>query len=90
MPLPGDRRPALIGSDSWCFEVIDPLVTGGFIMPCHQELSMRYGIRIGESINSSQLADDDVFEFVFCLSPTAARGAIASNAPPLAMAQPMG
>jgi hypothetical protein len=33
-------------------------------MPSHQELSMRYDIRIGESLNTSKLADDDDFEFV--------------------------
>ena len=83
-----DRRPALIGSDSWCFEVVDPKLTRGFIMPCHQELSTRFGIRIGEGIPTNDLADDGVYEFVFCLSPLSARGAIACNTPPLALGQP--
>ena len=83
-----DRRPALIGSDSWCFEVVDPSVTRGFMMPCHQELSIRFGIRIGEAVPTDALADDGVYEFVFCLSPTPARGAVASNTPPLALGQP--
>jgi kynurenine formamidase len=84
-----DRRPALIGSDSWCFELTDPSVTGGFIMSCHQELSSRFGIRIGEAIPTNELADDGVYEFVFCLSPFPALGAVANNTPPLALGQPL-
>ncbi len=82
------KRPALIGSDSWCFEVIDDHVTHGYQMPCHQELSARFGIRIGEAIPTDQLADDGVYEFVFCLSPMPAKGAVSCNAPPLALGQP--
>ncbi|MGA7419667.1 MAG: cyclase family protein [Acidimicrobiales bacterium] len=83
-----DRRPALIGSDTWCFECVDPQLTNGCIMPCHQELSTRFGIRIGEGVPTNDLADDGVYEFVFCFSPLPARGAIASNTPPLALGQP--
>jgi kynurenine formamidase len=83
-----DRRPALVGSDSWCFESVDPELTKGCMMPCHQELSTRFGIRIGEAIPTDVLADDGVYEFVFCFNPFPARGAIASNAPPLALGQP--
>ncbi len=57
-------RPALIGSDTWGLEVLDPAVTGGNAFPCHQVLFMRYGIRIGESIVTEQLAEDGIFEFV--------------------------
>lgn len=81
------RRPALVASDTWCFEIIDPVVTAGYAMPCHQELSTRFGIRIGEAVRSDELAADRAYEFVFCLSPTLARGAVASNTPPLAIAQ---
>jgi kynurenine formamidase len=82
-----DRRPALIGSDSWCFESVDPRLTQGSIMVCHQELSNRFGIRVGEGIPTNDLADDGVYEFVFCLSPLPARGAIACNTPQLAIGQ---
>ena len=30
-------RPALVGADTWCFETIDPAVTGPLVTPCHQE-----------------------------------------------------
>ena len=43
-----DRRPALIASDSWGLEVLDPAVTGGNAFPCHQELLGKHGVRIGE------------------------------------------
>jgi kynurenine formamidase len=82
------RRPALLGSDTWCFETVDPDVVQGYTMACHQELSTRFGIRIGEAVPTDVLADAGIYEFVFCLSPTSARGAVASNTPPLALAQP--
>ena len=81
------RRPAIVASDSWCFEVIDPAVTAGHLMPCHQELSTRFGIRIGEAVPSHELIADGIHEFVFCFNPLKARGAVAGNAPPLALAQ---
>lgn len=80
------RRPALIGSDSWCFEVVDPSVTNGFVMACHQELSTRFGIRIAEAVRTDDLAEDRAYEFVFCFNPLPALGAVASNSPPMAMA----
>jgi kynurenine formamidase len=82
------RRPALLASDTWNFETIDPDVVSGYSMACHQELSTRFGIRIGEAVPTDVLADAGMYEFVFCLSPTLARGAVASNTPPLALAQP--
>ena len=39
------------------------------MMPCHQELSTRFGIRIGEAIPTNDLADDGVYEFIFCFNP---------------------
>lgn len=82
------RRPALVASDTWCFETVDPRVVHGATMACHQELSTRFGIRVGEAVPSDALADMGAYEFVFCLSPTSALGAVSSNTPPLALAQP--
>jgi hypothetical protein len=51
-------------------------------------LFMRYGIRIGESIVTEQLAEDGVFEFVYIYCPQYAQGATAGNTPPAALGQP--
>jgi kynurenine formamidase len=81
------RRPALVGSDTWCFEVIDPTLSDGHLVPCHQELGMRFGIRIIEAVRTDDLARDGVHDFVFAFNPLRARGAVASSAPPLALGQ---
>ncbi|HEX5266575.1 MAG TPA: cyclase family protein [Acidimicrobiales bacterium] len=79
-------RPALVGSDTWAFEVVAPAVRGRNISPCHQELFMRFGIRIAEGVRLDELAAAGVDRFVFCHSPLRAEGAIASSSPPMALA----
>lgn len=81
-------RPAIIGSDTWGLENLDPAVTGGNAFPVHQLLFMRYGIRIGEGIITQELVDDEVFEFVYLYIPMNAPGATAGNTPPAALGQP--
>ncbi|MQA04564.1 MAG: cyclase family protein [Streptosporangiales bacterium] len=87
----GERRPAIVGSDSWALEVVGNDVNNdGSAFPVHQELLMRYGVRIGESMVSDGLADDEVYEFVYIVTPQYAEGATAGNTPPAALAQPRG
>jgi len=81
-------KPALVGSDTWCFETLDPNVNGGNITAGHQELFMRFGIRIAESIPTCALVNDGVYDFVFCFNPQWAKGAVSASAPPLALGQP--
>jgi kynurenine formamidase len=82
-----DRRPAIIGSDSWALEVLgNPVVQAVF--PVHQELLVKNGIRIGEGIITDELAADGVYEFVYLTTPQYAKGATAGNAPPAALGQP--
>ena len=81
-------RPAIIGSDTWCFETTDPEVNGGHFTAAHQELFMRFGIRIGEAVPTCSLVDDGIYDFVFCFSPLRAKGAVSANTPPLALANP--
>ena len=83
-----DRRPALVGSDSWCFESVDPGIDQGMHDALPPGTVDRSGIRIAEGVPTNELADDGVYEFVFCFSPLPARGAISSNTPPLALGQP--
>lgn len=79
-------RPALVGADTWCFETIDPAVTGPLVSPCHQELFVRFGIRLGEALALDELADAGVTQFLFCHAPLPAERAVSSNAPAFAMA----
>jgi kynurenine formamidase len=82
-----DRRPAIIGSDSWALEVLgNPVVQAAF--PVHQELLVKHGIRIGEGVVTDELAADGVYEFVYLTTPQYAEGATAGNAPPAALGQP--
>jgi hypothetical protein len=84
----GQRRVAIVGSDTWGLENIDPAVTGGNAFSGHQVLFMRYGIRINESVVTDKLAEDGVFEFVYIVTPQYARGSTAGNTPPAALGQP--
>jgi len=79
-------RPALVGADTWGFEAIASAVRGGTFSMCHQELLMRYGVRIAEGLQLDDLAQAGVDRFVFCHSPLRAVGATASNSPPMAIA----
>lgn len=84
----GQFRPAIIGSDTWGLENLDPAVTDGNAFPGHQLLFMRYGIRIGEGIVTERLVEDGVFEFVYIVTPEFSMGATAGNTPPAALGQP--
>jgi len=82
-------RPALIGSDTWTLEVFgNPVNEDGAIIPVHQELLMRHGIRIGESYALDELAADRVYEFAFIVTPQYVEGATAGNTPPAALGHP--
>lgn len=84
-------RPALISSDTWALEVLGrPELTKGTAFAVHQELIMRHGIRIGESLMLEELAADKVYEFAYMASPQYAEGATCGNSPPVALAQPRG
>ncbi|ONI74786.1 cyclase [Actinosynnema sp. ALI-1.44] len=82
-------RPVLIGSDTWTLEVMgNPVNNDGAVIPVHQELLMRHGIRIAESYVLDQLAADRVHEFVFIVTPQFVEGATCGNTPPAALGQP--
>jgi kynurenine formamidase len=83
------HRPALIGSDTWALEVLGrPELTGPNAFPVHQELLMRHGIRIAESVVTDGLVEDGVYECVYIVTPQYAEGATAGNTPPAALAHP--
>ncbi|MEX2291750.1 MAG: cyclase family protein [Mycobacteriales bacterium] len=82
------RRPAIVGSDAWGFELLgnEDVIEAAF--PVHQELLAKEGIRIGEAIITDELAADGVHEFVYLYTPQYAKGATAGSSPPAALAQP--
>jgi kynurenine formamidase len=82
------RRPAIVGSDTWGFELLGNKEVVKHTFPVHQELLVKEGIRIGESIITDELAADGVSEFVYIYTPQYAKGATAGSAPPAALAQP--
>jgi hypothetical protein len=82
-------RPAVIGADTWALEPLGrPDLAGTTAFAVHQELLMRYGIRIGESIVTDGLAEDGVYEFIYMVNPQYAEGATCGNTPPVALGQP--
>jgi kynurenine formamidase len=82
------RRVAVVGSDTWGLEVLDPAVTGGNSFPVHQVLLTQNGIRIGEGVRTEDLVQDGVFEFVYLITPPFHAGSTAGNTPPAALATP--
>lgn len=95
-PLPGiglrearwlaSKRPAIIGIDVWYF--VTRSHSGLQEMLAHQELPLRFGVRVGEAIMVEELVADRVYEFVFSWNPIHARGAVSSPAPPTGLGQP--
>lgn len=83
------RRPAVVASDTWALEVLgSPSNINGTAFPVHQDLLMRGGVRIGESVSLDGLADDRVYEFVYMVTPQFAEGATCGNSAPAALGQP--
>jgi hypothetical protein len=85
----GSKKPAIVGIDIWFLtarleEDLDGL--GGIL--AHQELAMRFGVRVGEAVPTHPLTDDGVYEFVFIYNPNNAKGAVSGSAPPLGLATP--
>jgi hypothetical protein len=85
----GSRRPAIVASDTWALEVLgSPDNVPGTAFPVHQDLLMRYGVRIGESVVTDELVADRVFECVYIVTPQFVEGSTCGNTPPAALAEP--
>ncbi len=82
------HRPAMVATDTWGLEVLDPEVTGGNAFPCHQELFGKFGIRIGESFVSDAAIEDHCYEGVLITTPENVPGATCGSAPPAFLGQP--
>lgn len=77
-----ERGVALIASDTWGLEVLDPEVTLGNAFPCHQELFGKYGCRIGESFLTDDAIADNVFEGLLVVTPENVPGATCGSSAP--------
>ena len=77
-----DRKVAMISSDTWGLEVLDPAVTGGNAFPCHQELFAKYGCRIGESFLTDEAIADNVYDGLLVATPENVKGATCGSSAP--------
>jgi kynurenine formamidase len=85
----GSRRCACIASDTWALEVLGSHDNvPGTAFPVHQDLLMRYGVRIGESVVVDELVADGVYECVYIVTPQFVEGSTCGNTPPVALATP--
>ncbi|MFQ5982974.1 MAG: cyclase family protein [Woeseiaceae bacterium] len=79
-----ERQVTMIGSDSWCSEVV-PASEPGSAFPVHQALIMRNGIFNLENLKFDALVADGVNEFLFIVTPIRFKGATGSPARPIAI-----
>lgn len=78
------RKPAMVGSDTFTTEVI-PNPDEGLANPVHQELVTKNGIWNLENMAFDELADDQVYEFLFVFTPIRFKGATGSPGRPIAI-----
>jgi hypothetical protein len=83
-----DKRVALVATDTWGLEVLDPEVTGANAFPVHQVLLTQNGIRIGESFVTDAAIADHVYEGVLVATPENVPGATCGSSPPALLGQP--
>jgi|GEM_PF-773024 len=83
-----DRRVALVATDTWGLEVLDPLVTNNNAFPVHQVLITKEGIRIGESFVTDSAIADNCYEGVLVATPENVPGATCGSTPPVLLGQP--
>lgn len=81
-----DRRVALVASDTWGVEVLDPAVTNGNAFPVHQELMVGNGIRLGESFVTDDAIADGVYQGMLVVTPENVPGATCGSTPPVLLA----
>lgn len=83
-----DRKVAIVATDTWGLEVLDPALTQGNAFPCHQELITKNGVRIGESFVTDAAIADHCYEGVFIATPQNVPGATCGSSPPMLLGQP--
>lgn len=78
--------PAVLGADTimWGTNNVDAVAGRGGSL--HQEMFVRFGIRLGETMNLDGLATAGVDRFAFCHNPFRGDGVVSSNTPAMAIA----
>ena len=79
-----EKKVTMVGSDSWCTEVI-PSPVEGLVFPVHQELMMKNGIFNLENMCFDELMKDDIKEFLFIVTTIRFKGATGSPVRPIAI-----
>ncbi len=75
---------AMIGSDTWSFEVV-PFESGAGIFEVHQILIPLNGIHILENMNTEEMVKDQAWEFLFTLGPARLTGGVQAIVNPIAI-----
>ena len=78
----------MVAGDTWGLEVLDPEVTEGFAFPCHQELFVKDGIRIGESFVTDAAIADNCYEGLLVVTPENVPGATCGSSAPTLIGKP--
>src|ERR1043166_1765209 len=79
-----EKDVAMIGTDTWAFEVV-PFEKGSGIFEVHQILIPMNGIHILENINTEELVKDQAWEFLFTLGAARITGGVQAIINPIAI-----
>ena len=79
-----DKGIVMTAADSWSVEVM-PNPDSRLVNPVHQELITKRGIYNLENLDTSELARDRVYEFMFVFCPLRLKGATGSPGNPIAI-----
>ena len=78
------KQVVAIGADTWALEVI-PFEKGVGVFEIHQILLAKNGIYILENMDTSELAKDKAYEFMFNLGPSRITGGVQAIINPIAI-----
>ncbi len=79
-----DHDVSISGSDVPSSEVVPP-ERKGTVLPVHQYLITKHGVRLIDNIRLDELSAEKVYEFMFVCAPLKIKGATASPVSPLAI-----
>ena len=83
-----DMRVAIVATDTWGLETLNPDVTQGYVFPVHNELLTKNGVRIGESFVTDAAIADHAYDGVLVATPENVPGATCGSSPPAFLAKP--